>query len=154
MGDTISNCKLNGSVLIIADDHEVLHYIEAAIGRENVKYIVANTGAAGLSEFGRTEQNIKAIVLDSVLPDISGISVARDIHEKYPNIPILFVTSIDDPKINNLLWQHGLVYRKPIQEDFPAAFRRLILCANNNHRCFMKTCFNNEERRTKKIIRV
>jgi len=143
---TLSPCKLNGSILVIEEDHEVLHYMEAIIERENVEYIVANTSVAALYEINREGQNIEAIILDSVLPDASGISIARDIHEKYPNIPILFVTSIEDPKINNILWQHGLVYRKPIEEDFPAAFRRLILCANNNN-CFYQTPYRIEERR-------
>jgi len=142
-------CDIDGLILIIEEDQEVLHYMEAIVERENVKYIVANTGVSGLEELNRIGQNIEAVILDSVLPDISGISVARDIHEKSPNIPILFVTSIEDPKISNLLWQHGLVYNKPIQEDFPAAFRRLLLCASNNS-CFYQSCYKNIERRINK----
>lgn len=137
----------DGKVLIIEDDLSTLRLIEIILEREGIEYMSA-CGATKAIEIEEDRDNcIRAIITDVVLVDGSGISIAREIHSKNPEMPILFSTSVDDPSTSNLMWQHGMVYHKPIREDFPAAIRRLIMCANKDTGMFGNTCSDNSERR-------
>lgn len=131
-GELLQKCvfKNGGQLLVIEDDVEILHFIEATVGREDIDFITSLSGEEALFELSNPNNNIKAIISDVVLPGIGGIGIARNVHKDNEDMAMMFITSVDDPSTNNLLWQHGLVYNKPIQEDFPAAVRRLIKCAN------------------------
>lgn len=139
--------KNNGKILVIEDDSEILRYIEIILQREGLEYISACNAAQALSEFGLKDNNISAVLTDVVLPDISGIGIAREVHDKYPDMPFLFCTSVEDPSTSNLLWQHGMVYRKPLQEDFAAAVRRLVMCSNSQTGVFGIRCEKDKDRR-------
>lgn len=117
-----------GILLIVEDDIVSLEVMKQIIKREGIDFVTASTGEEALSILDNNI-NIKAIVTDVVLPGISGIGLARSVHEKNHEMAFLFNTAICDASSSNLMWQHGIVYNKPIKEDFPAALRRLIMCA-------------------------
>lgn len=137
----------NGTILVIEDDPELLRLMEIILEREGIGYISTSSATKGLVLERNEENNIQAVITDVILPDGSGVSIARDIHDIRPQLPFLFCTGVEDPSINNLLWQHGMVYKKPIQEDFPAAVRRLIMCANADSGVFGKPCTEINNRR-------
>lgn len=123
--------NLNGGVvLVVEDDLFVGKFIKTVIEREGVECILVETGEEALTAF--ENMKVSAIISDVVLTGMSGIALARAVHDINKNVPIMFCTGVSDPSTLNLLWQHGLVYNKPIEEDFPAALRRLIMCASNN----------------------
>lgn len=132
----LTPCTLddNGILLIVEDDVVVLEVVKHVIAREEIPYVIAGTGKEALKIINDSKLNVRAIVTDAILPDISGIGLARSVHEKDNTVPFLFCTGSSDPSASNIMWQHGLVYNKPIEEDFPAALRRLIMCAEESNK--------------------
>ena len=136
MGNKVYNneCKLTngGRVLIIESDSDGIKFIESIVNREDIDCISVTTIEEAKKVFEDLNSDIKAIIADVSFPDSDMLEVARSIHKESPDMPFLFSTPNLDPSINNLLWQHGIVYHKPLEEDFPAAIRRLVSCANDN----------------------
>lgn len=149
MTDTtvITPCKLeHGVLLVVEDDMVILDVMKNIIGREGIDYVIATSAEEALSILGDGKTDVQAIVTDVVLPGISGIGLARAVHEKHNDMAFLFCTAVNDPSTSNLMWQHGIVYNKPIVEDFPAALRRLIMCATAKTKA-SENCELSHERR-------
>lgn len=81
--------------LIVEDDPVVASVIGAALREEAWSADVAPTGREALDK-ALTEQNsYDLIVLDVMLPDLSGIDVIRQIRAAASMIPVLFLTALD-----------------------------------------------------------
>lgn len=92
----------HAKILIVDDETNILQVIKAYL--EKNKYIVyeADTGKGALHLFENLQPDL--LVLDLMLPDISGEEVCRTIRKK-SNVPILMLTakSSEDDMVNGLL---------------------------------------------------
>lgn len=88
-------------VLIIEDEQNVLDVIQAYIKKAGYEVHTAIKGTDGLALFNRYNPDI--VVLDLMLPDISGEEICQTIR-KQSNVPILMLTanSTVDDRINGL----------------------------------------------------
>jgi two-component system response regulator RegX3 len=80
-------------VLVIEDEPGILEALTFLLRKEGFEVASATDGAAGLAEFDRTGGDI--VLLDLMLPGMSGSDVCRAIREK-SNVPIIIVTAKDD----------------------------------------------------------
>jgi DNA-binding NarL/FixJ family response regulator len=83
--------------LIIADDHPVMiEGIRSALKNEsNIQIVaVANNGDQLLKAL--TYKSPDIVLMDVSMQDLTGIDLARIIHEKYKDVKILFLTQFDD----------------------------------------------------------
>lgn len=89
-------------VLIVDDEKVIREVLEAYFVKEGWKVLFASNGVEGLKQV--EEQSPDLIVLDLILPDISGEEVCRLVR-KDSNIPILMLTakSAEDDLINGLV---------------------------------------------------
>ena len=74
---------------MIEDNGELCHNVSTLLGSEGFSLMTAGSGEEGLSLFG---PHIDLVVLDVMLPGISGIDVCREIRRK-SFVPILFLTA-------------------------------------------------------------
>ena len=81
------------TLLIVEDDRKTNEAICEYLKSAGHMLISAYDGAAALQSFD--EYNIDLIVLDIMLPKISGLSVLHEIRQK-SSIPILMLTAIED----------------------------------------------------------
>lgn len=89
------------NILIIDDD---LSYVKSA--QYHLKKFQAKKfnvtwkedGPKGLQELQKNP-NINVVLMDHVLPTMTGLEVIRQIHEKKINVPIIFLTSKKDYKV-------------------------------------------------------
>jgi len=78
--------------VLIIDDEEVLRdVLEAVLRREGFDILLAATGEEGLSMMDTEE--IDLVVLDMMLPGITGIETLRSIKETNPALPVIIITA-------------------------------------------------------------
>jgi len=81
-------------ILIIEDEAHIADGLKFNLEAEGFDVAVAETGESGLEE---VEKGADAIVLDVMLPGISGFDVARHLREARNYTPILMLTALSRP---------------------------------------------------------
>ncbi|WP_326908569.1 response regulator transcription factor [Sedimentibacter sp. MB31-C6] len=80
-------------ILIVEDEHKIARFLELEFNYEGYDVEIANNGREGL-EKGK-ESDIDLIILDLMLPRLSGIEVCRRIRQT-SDVPIIMLTAKDD----------------------------------------------------------
>lgn len=83
----------NKRILIVEDEHKIARFLELELNYEGYEVEIANNGRDGL-EKGKSE-DIDLIILDLMLPGLSGIEVCRRIRQT-SDVPIIMLTAKDD----------------------------------------------------------
>jgi DNA-binding response OmpR family regulator len=81
-------------ILFIEDEAKVLNFVSRGLVAERYAVDTARDGRTGL-EFSMTYQ-YDLILLDLMLPQLSGGEVLRAIRRKNPNVPVLILTARDN----------------------------------------------------------
>jgi signal transduction histidine kinase/ActR/RegA family two-component response regulator len=104
-GNTASNSSaairrpLKGSIILLVDDDNAVREITASMLRE-IGYVVLEVGSGGAAlDFLGEESNIDLVLLDFAMPGMNGMEVARQVHSKFPAIPVLFITGYVDQAV-------------------------------------------------------
>ncbi|MEO8455207.1 MAG: response regulator, partial [Sphingomicrobium sp.] len=93
--DTATKAKGKpASVLVIDDDPDVRGFIVATLEEQGYRVRQAPDGEHGLKEAAREKPDL--VVLDFIMPGLSGAEVARRILAKSPQQPILFVSGYSE----------------------------------------------------------
>ena len=82
------------SVLVIDDDPDVRGFIVDSLEEQGYRVREASDGREGLAELERQTPDL--VVLDFIMPGLSGAEVARQIRAKRPDQPILFVSGYSE----------------------------------------------------------
>jgi PAS domain S-box-containing protein len=103
------------SVLVIDDDPDVRGFIVETL--EEHGYIVreAGTGREGLKEIAKETPDV--VVLDFIMPGLSGAEVASRILAKHPEQPILFVSGYSETEAVKRIAPDATVLAKPFRAD-------------------------------------
>jgi len=80
-------------VLLLEDDDDYAEIIGHVLERDGHDVVVTRTVESALAFASRKAPGMA--VLDVVLPDGSGIDACRQLREKYPQLPVLFLSSLD-----------------------------------------------------------
>ncbi|HYC88144.1 MAG TPA: sigma-54 dependent transcriptional regulator [Thermoanaerobaculia bacterium] len=79
--------------ILIVDDEEVLRdVLDAVLRREGFDIIAASSGEEALSVLDSSEE-IDLVILDVMLPGISGIDTLRAIRISNPHLPVIVITA-------------------------------------------------------------
>ncbi len=83
---------MSTTVLVVEDDLEINELLGEYLSLENIKYLQATTGQAGIHQAACTHPD--AMILDLMLPDIDGFEVARSLSTKRAtfDIPIVILS--------------------------------------------------------------
>ena len=85
-----------GAVVLLVDDDSAVREVTASI-LEEIGYVVLKAGSGGAAlDLLDQHTKIDLMLLDFAMPGMSGVEVARQIHQKAPALPILFVTGYAD----------------------------------------------------------
>jgi CheY-like chemotaxis protein len=82
------------SVLVIDDDPDVRGFIVTSLEEQGYRVHEASNGREGLAALERELPDL--VVLDFIMPGLSGADVARRILDKRPHQPILFVSGYSE----------------------------------------------------------
>lgn len=80
-------------ILIIEDETGISDFLKQGLEEENYKVTVANSGDSGLKAFNADKPDL--VLLDWLMPRMSGLEVCKKIREKNKKVPVLFLTAKD-----------------------------------------------------------
>jgi DNA-binding response OmpR family regulator len=81
-------------VFVIDDEGDQLWLVREYLEQARFKVTTANTGKTVLEEIRKTKFDL--IILDISIPDTDTFALFCEIKEKYPTIPILIYTGLDN----------------------------------------------------------
>lgn len=104
----------NATILIIEDDKDIREVLDVLLSHEGYNVLQAEEG---LSALEMIDDSVDLIILDIMMPGMSGIDVCREIRKSH-NAPILFLTakSSDSDKAEGLLAGGDDYLTKPFSE--------------------------------------
>ena len=115
-------------ILLIEDDLSTIELVTSFFDAKGYTIKGVITGAKGLEELNF---NIpKLILLDIILPDVSGFTICKKIKssEKFSNIPIIYLTAVPGNKVNEKIEEtkaDGYILKPFDLSDFESVFQYL-----------------------------
>jgi DNA-binding response OmpR family regulator len=94
-----------GTILVVEDDPRMQRTLERAFAQEHYNVVIAGDGQTGLELF-RKEHPV-AVVLDLILPNISGRDLCRTFKQQSSEIPVLILSAISEVADKVLLLELG-----------------------------------------------
>lgn len=80
------------TILVIDDDRAVIHLIQNVFrDRSDLEIISATTAEAGLKRLRNGAVDV--VLLDIMLPDLSGLDAYREVNSIDPKLPVVFITA-------------------------------------------------------------
>jgi two-component system, cell cycle sensor histidine kinase and response regulator CckA len=99
--------KKAASVLVVDDEPDILEIMQRILGELGLRVIPAKSGEEALESLVQEGQEIRLVILDMVLEDMSGIEIFQQIRRLLPNLPVLFVSGQDYMSQNRDLLSQG-----------------------------------------------
>ncbi len=103
------------SVLVIDDDPDVRSFISATLEERGYRVREASSGREGLAKIERETPDL--VVLDFIMPGMSGAEVANQIRDKRPHQPILFVSGYSETDAVKRIAPDAPLLAKPFRAD-------------------------------------
>ena len=126
-------------VLLVEDDPRIREIIVRGLGARGFSVTIATDGSEGVQL--ATSLDIELVLLDLVLPDISGVEVLEHIRAAKPRLPVIALTALDDlgSKINGLDAGADDYVTKPFSVDELAARMRARLRRDNDQETVLRS---------------
>ena len=103
------------SILVIDDDPDVRAFIVDSLGEQGFRVREASDGREGLAALDREVPDL--VVLDFIMPGLSGADVARKIRTKHPRQPILFVSGYSETEAVKRAAPDAVLLTKPFRAE-------------------------------------
>ena len=108
--------------LLIVDDSMFNRQLLCDILKDEYTIIEAEDGRKALEIIGEQKNEIAAVLLDIVMPEVTGVQVMKILHEKnlLGEFPVLIVTGEQDMNVVAECFDYGVsdFIRKPVNTDF------------------------------------
>lgn len=78
-------------VLVVEDEESVSSFIKRGLEQESYQVDVAGDGKGGLTLAGANEYDL--VIMDVMLPDMSGLDVVRELRKRKMEVPVLALTA-------------------------------------------------------------
>jgi PAS domain S-box-containing protein len=85
-----------GAILVVEDEEDIGRMIEETLARSGCRALRARTGLEALEMVRDRADEVRLILLDLMLPQLSGASVHQVLKATVPQIPVVFVTGRED----------------------------------------------------------
>jgi CheY-like chemotaxis protein len=103
------------SVLVIDDDPDVRAFIAATLEEQGYGVIHAADGREGVRQFERARPDL--VIVDFIMPGLSGAEVARKIRDRVADQPILFVSGYSETEAVKRTAPDAPLLNKPFRAD-------------------------------------
>lgn len=84
----------NPNILLVEDEAKLAQFIELELKYEGYNITVVNDGLSGLSNARESDPDL--ILLDWMLPGMSGVDICKRLRQTGNNVPIILLTAKDD----------------------------------------------------------
>ncbi|HNX68401.1 MAG TPA: response regulator [Candidatus Omnitrophota bacterium] len=92
-------------ILIIDDEPEICKFVVDFLNDAGYSASSAFNGPAGLDKIEKEQPSL--VLLDIGMPGMDGIEVMREIHQKWPALPVVILTAQKDPDTVKKMIQYG-----------------------------------------------
>jgi CheY-like chemotaxis protein len=113
--DQVRSKPKPASVLVIDDDPDVRAFIVATLEDQGYRVSQASDGHEGLQEMAREKPDL--VIIDFIMPGLSGAEVANRILAKQPRQPILFVSGYSETEAVKRVAPNAPLLAKPFRAD-------------------------------------
>ncbi|WP_338502501.1 PAS domain-containing protein [Sphingomonas kaistensis] len=113
------------TVLVVDDDPDVRGFVVSSLEEHGYQVAEAADGEAALAEFRRQTPDL--VVLDYLMPGMSGAQVAREMRGLRPEQPILFVSGYSETDAIRAAAPGAALLSKPFRSEALAAAVRKVL---------------------------
>jgi len=105
------------TVLIVEDDASVAGALAELLTTEHLNVRLASSGSEAIREIDRARPDV--VVLDLNLPDIGGGSVYDEVAQRWPGLPVIFLSGSFEPHevARHLQQPHAAFLYKPFEVD-------------------------------------
>ncbi|HEU5286208.1 MAG TPA: PAS domain S-box protein [Sphingomicrobium sp.] len=105
----------DASILVIDDDPDVRGFIVNSLEEQGYRVAAASDGRKGLKAFATERPDL--VILDFIMPGLSGAEVANRIRADAPNQPILFVSGYSETEAVRRVAPDAPLLTKPFRAD-------------------------------------
>jgi len=120
----------NGERVMIVDDEDALVAVTSEVLRHiGYQPVGCADGAAALAAFAAADGGIDAVILDEVMPELSGTQLALRLRRQQADLPIVLVSGYTGPILAERALAAGIteILKKPVQSrDMAAALARAL----------------------------
>ena len=112
----LSRPRLEGSVLIVDDQESVGGFMRELLESWGLSTTVASQGDIGLELVRSTPSRFDVVITDQSMPRMTGIELARQLHEIRPDLPVILCTGYGEGLTTGAPASMGLhaIVHKPI----------------------------------------
>jgi signal transduction histidine kinase/ActR/RegA family two-component response regulator len=111
-----AHVERRGAVILLVDDDSAVREVTASI-LEETGYVVLKVGSGGAAlDLLDQHTKIDLVLLDFAMPGMSGVELSRQIQQKFPTLPILFVTGYADKTALEDVGEERII-KKPFVDD-------------------------------------
>jgi PAS domain S-box-containing protein len=121
---------VTGTILIVEDDEAVAEVAAAFLEQAGFEVLTASCGRAGVERLESEPAGVDAVVLDLVLPDMSGGDACVEMRRIRPELPVVLTSGFDREQAMKRFTAGGFVsfLPKPYEpEDLVAHVRSAVL---------------------------
>ncbi len=125
---------LKGSIILLVDDDHAVREITGSMLRA-LGYVVLEVGSGGAAlDFLDGESNIDLVLLDFAMPGMNGMEVARQVHCKFPTIPVLFITGYIDQAVLADIGEARIIKKPFVGDELTTKVHAALLNASSRTR--------------------
>jgi CheY-like chemotaxis protein len=88
--------KGNGVILIVDDDEQLLNFYQELFEMLGLKTLSARNGKEGVEKFIDYKEEIRCVILDSVMPVMNGRDALLRIKTINPLVPVIIITGYSE----------------------------------------------------------
>ncbi|MBF0588341.1 MAG: response regulator [Magnetococcales bacterium] len=107
------------TVLVVDDDRDQTRLVEHYLSRRGFNVVSTNNGLQIMDKIDTHKPDI--ILIDALMPYMDGFAICEELkpHAKSRNIPVVMMTSLEDPEIINWAFDCGVddFIRKPFSAE-------------------------------------
>lgn len=83
------------TVLVVDDESTVVEGLRELLVRRNYRVLVARNGREGLEAFRQQPDEIRLVLTDTMMPEMSGLDMVRELRRLRPGLPIVAATGLE-----------------------------------------------------------
>jgi signal transduction histidine kinase/CheY-like chemotaxis protein len=122
-------CK--GSIILLVDDDQAVREITASMLRA-LGYVVMEVGSGGAAlDFLDGETHIDLALIDFAMPGMNGVEVARQVHSRFPTLPVLFITGYIDQGVLAEIGEARIIKKPFVGDELATKVNAALLKASS-----------------------
>ncbi|MGH8022697.1 MAG: response regulator [Limisphaerales bacterium] len=122
------------SVLVVDDDERMLRALDKVLSNEGASVTCSNWAAGAVKLLAEKKAAVDLVIIDLIMPAMSGLTAIFSIHSRFPKLPIIVLTAFGSPEVKAECFNQGAVafLEKPLDSRVLVNAVRGVLVSTAN----------------------